>query len=263
MIASNKSLKYSISIVAFILSSVMAFGQDDTPKNNKANRTKKLIQEEVGRPDLPGDLVLEFGFNWVKDHPPGYSFNTMKSPTFNIYYLYDMSIGESAFSYHPGFGVGTEKYTFSDDITLGYGLDMSGNREVQFVYLDSIYGPGTSFKKSQFVPIYLDIPMELRWRSKKYDRKKSVKVAIGGKVGLLIDNKTKVKYTDLSSETKKTKQKENFEMNTIRYGAYAKVGFGGFSAFYYYSFSDLFKKDNGPMGTTMYSNTFGVSLALF
>jgi hypothetical protein len=153
MIASKKSIKYSISIVAFVLSSVMAFGQDDTPKNNKANRTKKLIQEEVGRPDLPGDLMIEFGFNWVKEHPPGYSFRTMNSPTFNVYYLYDVNIGESAFSYHPGFGVGTEKYRFSDDITLGYGSDSLGNSEVQFVHLDSIYGTGTSYKKSQFTKL--------------------------------------------------------------------------------------------------------------
>lgn len=262
MIPSNKRVKYSTLILAFVFSSVMAFGQDPTPKNNKANRTSKAIQEKVGRPDLPGDLMIEFGFNWVKEHPVGYSFKTMGSPTFNAYYLYDMNIGESAFSFHPGFGIGTEKYTFSDDLTLGYDYDSLGDYGVAFIPLDSIYGAGTSYKKSQFVPIYIDIPMEIRWRSKKYDPKRSIKIAVGGKVGFLVDNKTKVKYTE-SGEKKKTKQKEKFEMNSIRYGVYTRVGFGGFSAFYYYSISDLFKKDKGPMGTTMYPMTWGISLALF
>lgn len=262
MIPSIKRVKYSISILALVFSSIMAFGQDATPKNNKANRTSKTIQEKVGRPDLPGDFVVEFGFNWVRDHPPGFSFRTMNSPTFNFYYLYDINIGESAFSIHPGFGIGIEKYRFSDDLTLGYDFDSLGDYGVVFVPLDSIYPPNVSYKKSQIVPVYIDIPFEIRWRSKKYDPKRSVKVALGGKVGYLIDNKTKVKYSQ-SGETKRTKQKENFEMSTFRYGVYGKIGFGGFSAFYYYSISDMFQKDKGPMGTTMYSTTFGMSLALF
>mgnify|MGYP000527761402 CR=1 FL=1 len=78
----------------------------------------------------------------------------------------------------------------------------------------------------------------------------------------VIISKTKVKYSEFG-ENKKTKQKEKFEMSTIRYGAYAKLGYGGFSAYCYYGLSDLFNKDKGPMGTTMYPITFGLSLALF
>ena len=179
-----------------------------------------------------------------------------------IRYLYEKNIGESAISFHPGIGIGTEKYAFEQDLTLGYGTDNLGNEEVQYVPLDSIYGIGTSYKKSQFNPNYLDIPLEFRWRSRKYDPKSSVKITIGGKVGFLFDSKTKVKYSE-NGETRKTKQKANFELSTIRYGVYTKLGFGGFSAFYYYSISHLFNTDKGPMGTTMYPMTFGVSLALF
>ncbi len=98
--------------------------------------------------------------------------------------------------------------------------------------------------------------------SRKYDPRSSVKITIGAKVGFLFGSKTKVKYTE-NGETKKTKQKEKFELSPIRYGVYGKLGYGGFSAFYYYSISELFIKDKGPMGTTMYPMTFGLSLALF
>lgn len=262
MSVSFKSVINSAVILGLVLSSVMAFGQEATPKNSKANRTSKLIQEEAGRPDIPGDLMIEFGFNWVQDHIPGIGFNTMGSRTFNAYYLYEMNIGESAFSFHPGIGIGTEKYKFGGDFTLGYGLDSLGSREVQFVPLDSIYGVGTSFDKSQINPNYFDIPLEIRWRSRKYDPKSSLKVTLGGKVGFMFDSKTKIKYSEYG-ENKKSKQKEKYELNTIRYGAYVKLGYGGFSAFYYYSISELFKKDKGPMSTTMYPMTFGLSLALF
>ena len=93
----------------FLFSSFISKAQEATPKNNKANRTSKLIQEKAGRPDIPGDLMIELGFNWVQEHPEGIGFKTMSSRTFNAYYLYEMNIGESALSFHPGIGIGTEK----------------------------------------------------------------------------------------------------------------------------------------------------------
>jgi len=262
MKADIRRFNFVIIIAALTLVFNQTIAQEATPKNNKANRTSKLIQEKAGRPDIPGDLMIEFGFNWAKEHVSGYGFSTMGSRTFNAYYLYEMNIGESAFSFHPGIGVGTEKYKFEENITLGYGPDSLGNRSVQFVELDSIYGAGTSYNKSQINANYFDIPFEFRWRSRKYDANSSLKITIGGKVGFLFDSKTKVKYSEFG-ENKKTKQKEKFEMSTIRYGAYAKLGYGGFSAYCYYGLSDLFNKDKGPMGTTMYPITFGLSLALF
>jgi len=202
MNTSLKSIKLIWIIIGIGVSFSIAYGQDATPKNNKANRTAKVVQEKAGRPDIPGDLMIEFGFNWVQEHPEGIGFNTTSSRTFNAYYLYEMNIGESAFSFHPGIGIGTEKYAFVQDITLGYGLDSLGNRGVQFVSLDSIYGSGAEFDKSQINPNYLDIPFELRWRSRKYDPKSSLKITLGGKVGYLFDSKTKVKY-DKDGETKK------------------------------------------------------------
>ncbi len=262
MITKNNKIKLVVIVLVLAISPFFAFGQEGTPKNTKATRAKKVIQEKAGRPDVPGDLMIEFGFNWMQENTPGYGFKTIGSNTFNMYYLLDMPIGDSKFSFHPGIGFGTDRFSFDKDITLGYGLDSLGNSEVQYVPLDSIYGAGNSYKKSIVNANYLDIPFEIRWHSRQYDPKRSFKVAVGGKVGVLIDSKTKIKYKD-GGETKKTKQKENFNLSTIRYGAYAKVGFGGFSLLYYYSISDAFKKDKGPMNTTTYPMTIGMSLALF
>ena len=244
------------------LLSVNVYAQEATPKNTKATRASKLITEKAGRPDIPGDLIIEFGYNWMQEHPEGYGFNTIKSRTFNAQYLYDINIGKSSFSFHPGLGLSTEKYMFDKNITIGYGLDEEGNSEMQFIPLDSMYSSEVSFKKSMFNPVYLDIPLELRWRLLKNDPKHSLKITIGGKFGLLVDSKTKIKYRE-DGEAKIDKHKQNFELNPFRYGVYTKIGLGGLSAFYYYSISDLFNTDKGPIGTTMYPMTFGLSLALF
>lgn len=258
----QKNIRTILILIVLTCTVNYTFGQEATPKNNKANRTSKLIQEKAGRPDVPGDLMIEFGYNWVQEHPVGYGFKTISSRTFNAYYLYDVGIGESSFSFHPGIGIGTEKYAFDKNITLAYGMDSLGGKQVQFTPLDSIYGSGAAYKKSQLSASYVDIPLEIRWLARKYDPKSSFKITLGAKVGFLIDSKTKVKYR-ADGETKITKQKENYQLAPIRYGAYTKIGFGGFSAFYYYSLSDLFRKNKGPMATTMYPMTFGLSLALF
>jgi len=88
MITLQKRIKYIFLFLALAICSVAVFGQEGTPKNNRANRTSKLIQEKAGRPDVPGDLMIEFGYNWVQENPPGYGFKTMNSRTFNAYYLY-------------------------------------------------------------------------------------------------------------------------------------------------------------------------------
>ncbi|NJN24697.1 MAG: PorT family protein [Cyclobacteriaceae bacterium] len=262
MITLQKKTLFLFLLFACSSISIAVLAQESTPKNTKATRAGKLVSEKAGRPDVPGDLMIEIGFTWMNDHPVGHGFKTMASRTFNAYYLYDKPIGESAFSFHPGIGVGTEKYAFDKNSTLGYGLDDNGSKVVQFIDLEDIYGQGIAYRKSQINANYLDIPLEIRWISRKYDPKRSLTVTIGGKAGILFDAKTKVKYLE-DGEKKITKQKENFELNPFRYGAYAKLGFGGFSAYYYYSFSTTFKKDKGPLATTMFPMTIGLSLALF
>ncbi len=251
--------------IFFLLLSMMLFNlcyaQDSQSGNNKSKHQSKLIHEQAGRPDVPGDLIIEVGFNTLMDRPEEMKMDFWGSKIFNAYYLYDVPIGDSHFSFHPGFGVGTEKYAFNDAVTLGYVTDANNNKDLTLIGLDSTYSKA-SFSKSKFATTFLDIPMEIRWISRKYDPKRSVKITIGGKFGYLIDGKTKVKYTQ-DGQTKKIKQKEDFELNHIRYGAYGKFGYGNFSLFYYYSISDLFQKNKGPYQTTTSPMMFGISLGLF
>jgi hypothetical protein len=258
----KRHFTYFMISMSFLMAPLLTYSQDTDDKSGSEVVRTNIFQDEGGRPDIPGDLMIEFGYNWVQEHSEGVGFNTLGSRTFNAYYLFEYNVGESAFSIHPGFGIGTEKYKFANNLTLGYSENDTLPGTIEYVQLDSIFGTGTSYRKSQINPVYFDIPLEIRWRAKKYDPKRSFKVTLGGKVGFLIDAKTKVKYNN-EGETKVAKSKQNFEMNPIRYGAYMRVGFGGFSAYGYYSLSDLFRKDKGPDSTTMYPITFGLSLALF
>jgi len=228
-------------------------------QNNAADKNK-IIKEQAGRPDVPGDLFMEVGFNMLQDNNEWES-KFWGSKIFNMYYQYDYNLGDSKLSIHPGLGISTQKYAM-DTSTLAYLPDANGDFVVQTIRLDSVFQNANDFVKSKIATTYLEIPLELRWRSLKYDPKRSLKIAVGGKIGLLIDSKTKVKYEEFG-EKKITKQKEDFGISKFRYSVYGRIGYGNAYLFYNYNLSTLFEKNEGPNNTEMTPMMFGFALSLF
>src|SRR5690606_41302549 len=74
--------------------------------------------EAPASPTFPGSLVFAFGFNFHNDAPEDMKLNFFGSKIFNLYYMYEIRLGNSAFSSNPGLGVGLEKYRFDKDATL-------------------------------------------------------------------------------------------------------------------------------------------------
>jgi len=254
----KKIILFSISMM-IVAGTVM--GQDDKIKNNKSKHTTKVVQEQAGRPDLPGDFIFEIGLSHLIDAPENMQTSIWGSKTLNIYYQYPVQFGESSFYIFPGIGISTQKYKFKDNVTLGYSTDDINNRYVDIIPLDSIYNEA-SYKKSQFNTVYTDFILELRWISRKNNPRKSIKVAAGGKIGYRIDGKTKVKYSQYG-ETKKAKQKEDFALSEIRYGIYAKLGYASFNTYFYYSLTPIFETNKGPSKTATSPIEFGLSLTIF
>ena len=165
---------------------------------------------------------------------------------------YDMPIGESKFSFHPGLGVGFESYAFSENVTLAYA---PGADSVSIVDLDGpVY---ESVDKSKLITHYVDIPLEFRFYSKENYR--GFMAAVGAKVGYLFSSYTKIKY-ETEGEARTSKLRQDFNLNRLRYGVSARLGFRGFNLHGQYMLSDLFKSGGGPE-----TNNFkvGLSIALF
>lgn len=245
-------------LVSFV--SITAYSQDSKPTNNAKNK-KKVVQEAVGRPDLPGDLTIELGLGILSNNNvENMDMNLWGSKTFNIYYQYPFQIGTSGFSINPGFGFGSEKYSFKEDFTLAY--TSMANDTLSVTPLSDVFPNASGFKRSKINANYFDIPLELRWHHRKNDFKRSVRVTLGGKVGFLFNSKTNVRYEE-TGETKVAKQKEVWQIEKIRYGMYGKVGYGPVGLFYYYSISQFFQKNKGPEQTETNAMIFGISFGLF
>ncbi len=226
-------MKYLFSFILFAYS-LTSFAQQETPG---------------AQPDLPGTLVFDLGFNFLQEAPETMDLKVWRSKSVDFYYLYPIPIGESNFSVHTGLGFGFEKHSFANNVTL---LDADST---QVIDLDEdVY---QSVEKTQFSTHYVDIPLELRFYTKENNR--GFMVAVGGKVGRLLNAYTKVRY-DQDGETKTDKFTRDYNINPWRYGVQTRIGFRGFHLTGYYGLSDLFEKDKGPQ-----TNNFkvGLSIALF
>jgi hypothetical protein len=255
----SKKIHFLYTFALIILLCNAASGQDTKPKS-KASHTAKVVKEKAGRPDVPGDLTIELGLNYLPNPPQEMSMFLWGSKTFNIYYQHEVQMGDSRFFFFPGIGVGTEKYALNGNRTLGYVEDDLGNSKVEVVPFD--IDSTASIRKSKINANYIDLPMEMRWYLFQNDPKRSPVIILGGKIGYRLDSKTKVKYNDeLGKQI--SKQKDNFDLADLRYGAYVKVGYGSIKLYYYYSINPLFQTNRGPSRTSVAVQTFGISMTLF
>lgn len=232
---------------------LFAYGQDAGTAKEKRR----------GRPDIPGTFSIDLGLNFPTGDSAAFNTGAIGSRTLNIYYQLDKRIGQTKFSVHPGVGFGFERYKFTNDRTLGYVAGPNGPfDELQMIEIISAYPNISGIKKSQLITNYLDAMVELRFSTNPNDPARSFKVSAGFKAGVLIDSFTKLKLNE-DGETKKFKNKQDFNLNPFRYGATLRIGAGNFGVFGYYSLSPIFRDKEGPNQAELTNFTVGLTLAGF
>jgi hypothetical protein len=203
--------------------------------------------------------VVEYGFNRDLTGPENFSLKFWGTRTVNIYYQYDIRILKSRMSFVPGIGVSLERYGFKKERTFTYDAEDSLKLVLPAEY-------GLDIRKSSLITNFIEVPLELKYSSKPDDPARSFKVSIGGRVGYLYDSFTKIKYRE-NGETKKLKDKQDWNVNKFRYAVSAKIGLGNFSLFGYYNLTNLFEDGKGPYLKNTQKDfptfTVGVSLSSF
>jgi hypothetical protein len=161
----------------------------------------------------------------------------------NLYFMLDKPFkGNPKMSFAFGLGVGTSNIFFKK---TNVDIKSTATR-LPFSKLDTL----NHFKKFKLATAYLEIPIELRFSSKPMDNGKSLKFAIGAKVGTLLKAQTKGKTLQdrsdktLNSYTQKESSKRFF--NSTRLSATARIGFGMYSLFASYQINNLLKDGAGP-----------------
>ncbi len=104
------------------------------------------------------------------------------------------------------------------------------------------------YKRYKLATSYLEVPLELRWAARPENYNKTFKVALGVKVGTLINAYTRGKVTrdteGYGGYTERLRDKRNF--NTTRLAGTLRVGYGPFSIFGTYHLNEFFREGAGP-----------------
>ncbi len=214
------------------------------------------------RPDLPGSLLLDLGVNsWAKS-PTDISLNGFQSKTVGLTYFYDFPIGDSKFTFTPGLGLTFEKFSVENDFTIVGSIDANGVRTVNAVPLTDLTANVLEFGKSKIGINYFEIPLEIRYYTRKDDYRKGIRAAFGVKAGVMYSSFIKYRYEDSVGDRNMVKDRGDLGVSRFRYGIQARFGAGPFSLFGYYELSDKFSTP--PAGGEDTRNlTFGISLIGF
>ncbi|NVJ86308.1 MAG: PorT family protein [Algoriphagus sp.] len=230
----------------------------------QAQETKNPKVPIGGRPNIPSDLVIEFGFNVLNNRPADLSTQFFGSRTLNIYYQHPISIfGEtSGVTFNPGFGIGTDKLAFSDENNL-FNDPEKGPESSQYLAISDVFGENIQVNSNTFALNYFDIPLDFTYHFNKNNYYKGFRLTIGGKVGFLYNAHSKIQFKDEDGLTRKIKDSQNYGLEKIRYGLTFKAGSPGFYVWSYFGLNRLFQENQGPFNNRAAQINFGIAVNLF
>lgn len=160
----------------------------------------------------------------------------------NVYFMYDFQIKKSPISFAPGLGVSCFNIYNNSQLTDTGGV--------------AVFTPLTNYsnyKVNKVSLTYIDIPLELRWRSKPDKLDNRWKMAIGFKAGIRVDAHTK-QVTKSPKESVKHRFYPDF--NLFHCGPTFRFGYGSFNITGYYGVLNVFKTGKGPQ-----ANEFSIGIS--
>ncbi len=163
--------------------------------------------------------------------------------TANVYVMMNKPFKTNK-NFSAAFGIGISS---SNMYFKNMNVDISStSTKLPFTNLDS----ANRFKKYKVSTAFLEVPVELRFIKHPEKGNKTLKAAIGVKVGTLLNvhNKGKTLQNKNSGVVNNFVQKQSDKhfFNSTRLSATARVGYGNFSLFASYQINNLLKDGVGP-----------------
>jgi hypothetical protein len=230
-------MKKIVFVIFSCLFITLAFSQDSA--SSRPAKTKITLTNR------PNDhfLIQISSDHWASMPDSISSHQKGLSRGFNMYFMFDKPFRSSPkFSLAFGLGISTSNMVFKK-----VNIDLKSiSTQLPFTHYDST----NHFKKYKLATGFIEIPIEFRYSSKPLTPNKSFKIAIGGKVGALVNAHTKGKILqDKNNNTINSyTEKENSKrfINGTRFMGTARVGYGIFSIFGAYQINNVLKDGAGP-----------------
>jgi hypothetical protein len=185
-------------------------------------------------------------YNFLNKKPIGVSQNSF-STGLNLGFLRDFPINKSR------------------TIAIAAGLGFSYNNYKENLIVDQTNGvinystitPGAIYNKNKLALYFVDLPIELRWRTSTYDSHVFWRIYAGFKFSYLLLSQSR--YID---ENKSLRVNNNPLLNKFQYGAYMAAGHNSWNLYVYYGLQDIFK-DSYLNDQPIKINTFNIGLIFY
>lgn len=232
--------RFFVAALTVLISSV-AVAQTDTAATvmDTAVRPRRIQQLEARSND---HFLLQFGYTQWHGKPDTVNMGGIPR-TFNVYFMFDFP-----FKTNPSWSVGIGVGMATDNIYFEKSSVGIANQTEAVVFRN--LQDTNHFKKYKLATAYAEAPIELRFSSNPADNGRSVKAALGIKVGRLLNVHTKGKELENRAGNTLNNYKEKLYsrqfFNDNRLSATARLGYGHFSIFASYSLTPLFREGLGP-----------------
>jgi hypothetical protein len=227
-----------LALVSLLLSAVLAVSaQDSTTK-------KKKDWSKVSLANQPKDhFVFQLGYlNWTQAPDTA---NTSGLPrSVNVYFMMQFPFKtDPRLSVALGAGIAADNQYFKKT-----SIDIAGKVKNELDFTDRT--DSNHFKKYKMTTAYLEAPLELRFTQSPETPNKSLKLAVGIKVGTLLSASVKGKNwvsptgSLINGYTQKERSKKF--INGTRFSITGRVGYGIMSFFASYQINSFVKDGFGP-----------------
>lgn len=166
-----------------------------------------------------------FTFNVLQNKPLGLSQSKL-STGFSAGFLRDMPINKTR-KVAIASGIGFSYNSYNQNLSIS-------KPEPTTIY--AIIAANTGYDKNKFSQLFIDIPLEFRWRTSTYESHKFWRIYGGFKMSYLAYNKS-----TFDNGASKTVISNNKDFNKILYGVYVAAGYNTWNVYAYYGLNPLFK----------------------
>lgn len=247
------------SLVFTTLFSINIFAQT-APKPTSSPITTTNTQKVKFVDESSDHFMFNLTIDNILDNGKDSFYNSnVFNPNFGAYFLYDLPLGKSGFSFAPGIGLTLSKVNLDNSIltqdSLGTSFLTSKN--------NSLFGTGSklNYVSSSFYTSWLDFPVELRFKSKPINGRSCIKVAIGVRAGINLAANSKISYYDQNILREvDTKSSPFSDLTSFRYGGTFRIGYGAINLFGYYGLNQLIKENRNYNNLDLRQYSIGISL---
>lgn len=189
------------------------------------------IKEEA-RNKHQDHMLIDFGYETFTSRP-GFTDFEWYNRGLNIQLFYDKLFGQSGISGAIGIGFSSQSYYSNKQI----------RRDTNQSFLYSDWLPTeNAYDKNKVVLNWVEVPIEIRYRSKLDDWGYRWKFSVGGKVGFLFDTHDRL----IDKNNIKYKTYYFPDMNNVRVGLVARAGYGKVNFTTFFSLTEFFIPGRGP-----------------